>query len=497
MYTDGEAGSGYVPTGTKKFFSHPVWFGRASVTMRLWSWYAYLAFALGFGLLLGASPLTQGLLWGKKSESLINGWGWTPKSSIVDTNALKSNPLVTLSGLRSKDLLPRQGTTTSALELAPRLLFMTATYTMGQLAALQQQFDGLRDICNAGWDVSIHIDSASELTYEHPRFEGKSKFECFLLSFSNLVRIALYLTDDISCIARSTTMFRALIHHPHICFTEFRKRMWCSRTEAEIPISVTAYSKIGFGLNSKHRIVLRQRLQEFDYFSFAEEDMILSISHLQTFQKFTARMKKHFPQTYLRYTLGFLRYEDSTLDSERVSWEYRPQQIHVVDLGYEVGKYIVTTNLNQAIYLFSQEQVLDLEQRCGFLSDPGQNAFYRELRRAMDKDWKYISAGVSEWSSSFQHVLQCGVRRLIPVDHFEQSMIHHATDKAQHRRPRNELLNAVQLQAVVEEKMRAPITIDEAYNTLIFQQYNLHLMDKAKFDGKSLWSWEVPKETNK
>ena len=41
-----------------------------------------------------------------------------------------------------------------------------------------------------------------------------------------------------------------------------------------------------------------------------------------------------------------------------------------------------------------------------------------------------------EWSSSFQQVLQCGLRRVMPVDHFQLHMIHHATDKAQKRRLR-------------------------------------------------------------
>lgn len=30
-----------------------------------------------------------------------------------------------------------------------------------------------------------------------------------------------------------------------------------------------------------------------------------------------------------------------------------------------------------------------------------------------------MSVGISEWSSSFQHVLQCGVKRLVPADNFQ------------------------------------------------------------------------------
>lgn len=33
--------------------------------------------------------------------------------------------------------------------------------------------------------------------------------------------------------------------------------------------------------------------------------------------------------------------------------------------------------------------------RCEFLTKPGLNLFYRELRRALNKEWKYLSVGVS------------------------------------------------------------------------------------------------------
>ncbi len=95
------------------------------------------------------------------------------------------------------------------------------------------------------------------------------------------------------------------------------------------------------------------------------------------------------------------RYEDSVVGGmDRVTWEYLPHQvrqcaliscmphfrcwqIHVVDMartpslsasprqppgrnGSALGKYVVTNNLNQALYLFPREQVVHLEERCAF-----------------------------------------------------------------------------------------------------------------------------------
>ncbi|RYY71608.1 hypothetical protein EON63_21565 [archaeon] len=41
-----------------------------------------------------------------------------------------------------------------------------------------------------------------------------------------------------------------------------------------------------------------------------------------------------------------------------------------------------------------------------------------------------------EWSSSFQHILQCGVYRIIPLQHYEQFFILHGTQKGHKRRKR-------------------------------------------------------------
>ena len=346
----------------------------------------------------------------------------------------------------------------------PRLLFMTASYTKNQLLSLQKTLDCMRDHCNAGWNVTVLVQMA--WGDEESGFEGGEN------------RLA-----------------------------ELHDRLYCSATDSNIPLIIQPFGKIGFGLNSRHRVYMRDHLNDYDYFSYAEEDMLLTVSHLNAFLKSEAELKRLFPRTWMRYQTGFLRYEDSRTDAERVSWEYFPDRIHAVDIYKDASKaappnkrrdlegiYIVTNNLNQAIYVMPREQVQDLEQRCGFLTDIGQNEFFKELRRAMDKDWKYLSAGVSEWSSSYQQVLQCGVRRLVPAEHIQSFMIHHAENKAQTRRLRSELLNARDWLRIVAEKAKRPITLQEAYDGIVFHQYNLHLIDTNKFAGKSRWSWTVEKE---
>jgi hypothetical protein len=142
----------------------------------------------------------------------------------------------------------------------------------------------------------------------------------------------------------------------------------------------------------------------------------------------------------------------------------------------------------------------DLERRCDFLSGPTTtaNTFYVELRRMLNKHWKYMSVGVSEYSSSFQQILQCGMRRIIPADRFQQFMIHHSVNKAQRRRVRREELTPNDWLALIAQRTSAEQikTLDEMYNStngIVFEQYNLHMIDRAKLEGAK-WSWEVEDE---
>ncbi|KAJ1411979.1 hypothetical protein B484DRAFT_422963 [Ochromonadaceae sp. CCMP2298] len=337
----------------------------------------------------------------------------------------------------------------SYAEQPPSLLFMLASYSFDQFRSVQRVLDCMRDICNAGWDVTVHMQvSPDSLSYAHP-------------------------------------MFAVL-----------RERAFCLRTGAPVPIVLEQFERIGFGLNSKHRAYAAAHVEEFDYFAYAEEDMLLSLSHLQAFIAAQARLREALPRHWLRYQVGFLRYEESLHDFHRVTWEYFPHQVHVVDMGLQqpsLGKYIFTNNLNQAIYIFPREQLLDLEQRCEFLTRPGRNAFYQELRRAQNKDWRYMSVGVSEWSSSFQQVLQCGLRRIIPAEHFQLYMIHHSTDKAQKRRLRKELLTVHNWTQLVANKSLPAhcISIEQAQYGVLPQQYSLELMDLDSLRGKAKWDWDL------
>lgn len=84
-------------------------------------------------------------------------------------------------------------------------------------------------------------------------------------------------------------------------------------------------------------------------------------------------------------------------------------------------------------------------------------------------------------------MLQCGVRRVIPLQHYEQFFIKHSPNKAQKRRPRKQLLNMTtwaQIVARLAAQSGEHQEIDQFYRTVIAQQYNLHLMNISRLQGK-------------
>lgn len=48
---------------------------------------------------------------------------------------------------------------------------------------------------------------------------------------------------------------------------------------------------------------------------------------------------------------------------------------------------------------------------------------------------------------------------------------------------RKELLTMQHWQALIDDKRRQPPTIEQVYQTILYEQYNLHLMDYTRLDG--------------
>lgn len=62
----------------------------------------------------------------------------------------------------------------TSVEIMPhdmRLLFAMPSNSFDQFLSLQKVLDSLRDICNAGWNVTVAIQSSSGFDAFHPMYE--------------------------------------------------------------------------------------------------------------------------------------------------------------------------------------------------------------------------------------------------------------------------------------------------------------------------------------
>jgi hypothetical protein len=164
----------------------------------------------------------------------------------------------------SSSLSPSTSTQPHAVK--GRILYMAASYTLNQYIFLWASLNSLLDICNTGWDVEIHLQVANGL------------------------------------------------HTQHDYFRQLQSSLYCESLGKEIPIRLSNFSDIGFGLNSRHRAIIQRELSRFDYFIYAEEDMQFTLSHLQSFLAANNRLTEIYgAEKALRYTPGFLRSEMTIL----------------------------------------------------------------------------------------------------------------------------------------------------------------------------------------
>jgi len=148
------------------------------------------------------------------------------------------------------------------------ILFMAASHSMKQYMQLWKTMETLRDICNAGWNVAIHLQISNGL--------------------------------------QTNTSMLNQIKHSLSCMQYDEQ----SNTYVNVPIPfyVTEFNpNIGFGLNSRHRSIAQELLNNYDYFIYAEEDMHLSVTNFMAYLQGMNILKKHYPLDWKDYTIGFLR----------------------------------------------------------------------------------------------------------------------------------------------------------------------------------------------
>ena len=161
---------------------------------------------------------------------------------------------------------------------------MTASYSLQQYKYLLKAVECMRDICNANhpyaWNVTIHLQVVlcSFIQYT---------FGCALIC---MLPHRYFIPVKCTCVIpivvteseyiHSTSVIQVAngLNSSHHLFRELQSIAYCTRTHTYIPIIVEQFNpKIGFGLNSRHRLYLLNHVHEYDFVIYAEEDMLLTV----------------------------------------------------------------------------------------------------------------------------------------------------------------------------------------------------------------------------
>ena len=140
-----------------------------------------------------------------------------------------------------------------------RLLYMAPSYNLNQFPSLQESLGTLVQLCNKGWNISIYLQVPSIPNESLP------------------------------------------------LFTKLRESLYCSDFGVKIPLVIETFGDIGFGLNSRHRLVMKRLINDFDYFVYAEEDMILTKDIFFGFLHSQQLLRNLFPGNWIEYVPGLLR----------------------------------------------------------------------------------------------------------------------------------------------------------------------------------------------
>jgi hypothetical protein len=232
-----------------------------------------------------------------------------------------------LSGNGSMFSIPTSGS-------GQKVLIMILAFDLNHFKALKMVIHEYKMLCENGWNINIVIDTA--------------------VHWNNHVR-------------------KTLLQHAY-----------CKRIQNSFGIELYQWSKrMNIKLAEKHRVLLKQNIDNYDVFVYQEDDIILS--HF-SFEYYLMQSKKLFNivETYEDYAIGFIRYRTDNLYNH-TSAQILPQNIDMVNSFMEelptvqaiclkdkygtAHKYIrFNGNIHQALWVLTKEQVIAMEKRCSFSS---------------------------------------------------------------------------------------------------------------------------------
>jgi len=317
-----------------------------------------------------------------------------------------------------------------------KILIELTTVGMRQFSHLETVLDSIRDLCECGAQVSLHIttttcDQSLKLSRCQPASFEKDK------GFPK--------------------------NYPSDIISHLNERLRCRDVDGSIDTNIHIKSpEWGKQLVDFHRSIFYDNINEgYDVFIHSEEDQLVRPTNVIAFLDEIEKVRSLVGNERLSdYSIGFVRYENemSRDDKRRVVWEFEWEKNNFGSLlvnhsGLD-GKYFTTPGWHhQGMFMAIKEQLVDWTKRkpdCHFNRIEMRSGYHRER----------ISGAIDLYDEEY-----CNVTQLIPLDSFEDLLIHHLPDQNNVRQPNNiESLNnlhKMRMNAILTNDKNKKLWVDE------------------------------------
>ena len=249
---------------------------------------------------------------------------------------------------------------------------------LNQYYCFETMMDSFRDLCEAGAKVSLHVTSSNN----YP----------------------VYIIDELNSRIACRNVNGSLNMTIHIKSADWGKQM------------------VDF-----HRKLFYDNLNNYDLFVHNEEDQLIRPTNIIAFIEETQKLEKLVGNKRLTdYSIGFVRFENEMEHDykRRVIWEHDwPEKLHVIDHEGIAGRYFTTPPPwhHQGMYMATR---LQLER---WATRP--NCAFDRVQREVGYHRERVSGAANLYAQD-----RCNVTQLLPLDSFQDFLIHHLPNKNYKRR---------------------------------------------------------------
>lgn len=188
----------------------------------------------------------------------------------------------------------------------------------------------------------------------------------------------------------------------------------------------------GYNIVDFHREYFYNNINNYDLFLYTEDDLDIQAFHIISYWYEIMKLKNivldntattnNNNNSFQDYSIGFIRYEENLKSHQRTTFEHKnPALLPFLDFN----GYVQTKIPHQGMFIATSEQLQLWKERCQF-----DNSAPKEITKNLkqNRHREFVSS-LRLFMKRLPDGYGCNVQQLIPIDNFEDFMIHHKSNK--------------------------------------------------------------------